>query len=1396
MKLTEQYNEGDKYFDLTQSQLLIWTGQQMSPNSPMYNMALTFELAIAIDVPIFQKAFQILVQQCDAMRTVFVKVDGQIQQKITASFSCELSYLDFSDKKDVDKKISDWAINRSQNIFDITNCLFDAVLLKIEEEKYVWYFNQHHLITDAWAITKQYESLINSYKSLSEGLEISSTPLPLFERYIQFEANHKTIAAQKEANKYWEDKAADLPDPPSFYGHLNRERISQSERISITLSKEKSDLLRSLTMESDLRTWTQDLSLFSIFSTIVFSYLYRITGQQRLTIGTPAHNRTTKEFKETPGLFIELFPMMVDIDPTDSFSSLFQKTRDESLSFLRYAQAGLSSSDLNRRFNVVLNYINASFKDVDGIPAKSEWIHTRHADPGHHMRIQVYDFDASGCIELGFDLNNAIFNEQQRAAAPDQFVRLIDSFLADRFQPIGKPSLLATNEITTNTAGSFDFQQSLSIINLFETTVDNNKDQLAISFDEETMTYATLDAHVNQLANYLIQNGLKQEDRVAIFLTRSPAFIISVLAILKAGATFVPIPTNYPSGRVLAIIEDAKAKFVISNSTLAAKLRISLDNLINLDKEAAFINQLAISAPNIDLSQKEVAYIIYTSGSTGQPKGVMINHRSLSHYIQWATNHYVDGFSPIVPLFTAVGFDLTITSIFLPLACGGQIISYQEPDDGPDLSVFQVLEDNQVNFIKLTPSHLSLLKGKSFQNSGLKTMIVGGENFATDIAQFVQNNFNSTLKIYNEYGPTEATVGCIVHQFDPQKDHKNASVPIGQVIDNTQVYILDDYLNPVPDGVAGELYISGVGLAKGYWQQEVLTKKQFIPNPFLPNTLMYRTGDLVRKNSMKDYYEYLGRRDLQVKIRGRRVELAEIEHAINQYPNIEKAIVDIRHRTKSVNLEEVHNCTACGLPSNYPNATFDEDGVCHLCQSFTSYQEKVKTYFKTKTDFKALFDQIPTTEKGEYDCLMLLSGGKDSSYALAQLREMGLSVLAFTLDNGYISEGAKDNIRRIVKDLGVDHIFGETEAMNAIFVDSLQRHCNVCDGCFKTIYTLSVQIALEKKIPYIITGLSRGQFFETRLTEELFRQEVVDVDKIDEMILNARKAYHQVEDAVTELLDVSMFEDDAVFEKVKFLDFYRYTDVSLDEMLDYLDNKLPWVRPSDTGRSTNCLINQAGIYVHKKELGYSNYAFPYSWDVRIGHKTRQASLDEINEEIDEQEVNKILSEIGYAKARAVDKKNEQLVAYYVSSGAMEEAKLRSFLKVQFPDYMIPVQFIPIDYLPLTINGKIDHSALPEPDAIRPVQETLYVAAQTEFEEIIQATWSEVMQIDKIGIHDNFIEIGGDSLTGIRIISRLKEDFELDLPVNLIFQKPTIAELALSIEDMIKSILEDSEYSNK
>jgi amino acid adenylation domain-containing protein len=1369
--------------NLTRSQLLIWTGQQLNPEAPLYNMAMAFELKGEVDTIHFHKSFQKLVDSSDALRTVFYTEEGIPRQRLLASYTVQPDTIDWTQASGNEEELADWLKRRSKRNFDVSQPLFDSVLIKLANDHFIWFFNQHHLITDGWSVTLLYRKMAGLYGlSLADDLN-EAKPLPAFSDYRDHELKLRSSTSRDQVDNHWQQKIKQLPPAPALYG---REATSgsSSERNHMNLGSERSERLRALTQENDLRGWTQDLSLFNIFATVLITYLNRVSGQQKLAIGTPAHNRIKPVYKETPGLFIELFPVSVEVEEGECFNTLFKKVQIEAFDFLKYAQPGAASPELSRSFNVVLNYINARLSDFNGIPVKSDWVHPDHADAAHVLRLQVHDFDDSGSIQLHFDLNTTVFDKSIREAIPGHFVKLLDAFVADRTQAIGQPAL---QEQPTALSGAVAENVPGNIIDLFESREKEASLAPAIEYRGQLISYYALNGKANQLAQYLRKSGVGQGDRVALYLKRSPELLVGILAVLKTGAAYVPIDTNYSGARSARILEDAKAAALISHGSLKGAFAEQPSKVIYLDELNESLEQEEITNLNITPDPDQTAYIMYTSGSTGVPKGVMISHANLSHYIGWAQKKYQADSSLSAPLFTATGFDLTVTSLFLPITAGGRVVVYPEPDEGPDLSVFDVMEENKVTFIKLTPSHLALIKDKKYPQSVITTMVVGGEELKDQLARTIHEHIGKGPDIFNEYGPTEATVGCVVHQFDPESQ-EGVAVPIGSPIDNTSVYILDEHLNAVPDGVTGELYVSGNGLATGYWQQPELTQAAFIDNPFQPGQRLYKTGDLVRLNA-SGILEYQGRIDEQVKISGRRIEPGEIEYALSRLEGVKDCTVLLRAKTKVKPENEVINCAKCGLPSNYPQVDFNEEHICDLCLSFEDYQNRVQKYFKNSHDLKALFDKTSNLENKSYDCIALLSGGKDSTYALARLVEMDLKVLAFTLDNGYISEQAKDNIRRVVSDLGVDHMFGTTPAMNEIFVDSLKTHRNVCDGCFKTIYTLSMKVALEKNIPYIVTGLSRGQFFETRLTEELFRDENADLGKIDEIILEARKSYHRVDDAVKRLLDVSAFDDDVVFEKVKFIDFYRYTDVSLDEMLQFLDEKIAWVRPTDTGRSTNCLINQAGIFVHKKQRGYSNYAFPYSWDVRLGHKTRDASLEEINEEIDEQEVSRILDEIGYTAAEEQET-TAQLVAYYTSEHELEDGLIRRHLESLVPDYMVPVQFIHLDKMPLNENGKTDKQALPLPDTIRPVTAVGYVAPRTDIEEALAAIWSEVLNIDKVGVYDKFLELGGTSLAAIRVISRANEAFELDLPLNLAFNKPTIAAFAEYVRETIMKLLEE------
>ncbi|WP_339704489.1 amino acid adenylation domain-containing protein [uncultured Kriegella sp.] len=1375
-----------KKYPLTKSQLLIWAGQKLNPDAPLYNMVHSFEIDGEIDISVFQRAFQELVDRVDALRTVFIDVQGDPVQEVLGQLEYELPVF-FLKETESEIAREEWIFHRSQKKLDLSKLLFDSALLSCGQNKFIWYLNIHHIATDATSTSILYDLMATLYAHCMNGTLSQMVNVPSFLSYVSFEKLERERPYLQRVKHYWSQKIERINVVSGFYGKKQRPKTTEAIRITVPFGRERSLRLKQLAERSDIRSWTSHLTLFNLFSLALFSFLNRISGQKTITIGAPTHNRVSKIHKETPGLFIEVFPMVVSVENDETFESLLQKIKLETNEFLKYGQPGLSTPAISASYNAVINYLNNSFTDFNGLPVKSRWIHPGHCDPGHQIRCHIYDLNASGEIEVYFDLNKDIFDSNLSAEVPNHFLNLVDSLLSDLNQPIQRPALTAVPKIIDKPGTVKDENQDECIISLFGQCAKANADCIALRANTLDFTYGELNEKANQLANYLKSFNIGQGDCVAVYLERSPEYIIGVLAILKTGGNFIPIPSDQPAKRVAYILADSGCSLVLTDTRLKKNIKPGTAEIIDLKVASESIENQSYKYNEVVINPSDIAYIIYTSGSTGNPKGVLISHGAILNYLNWAKRAYATSDKFIFPLFTSIGFDLTITATFLPLITGGELVIYKGADQGPDISLMEVLADNKVNSIKLTPSHLALLQGTDLSHSRINTMIVGGEDFKTNLAATTQMAFGETLRIYNEYGPTEATVGCIVSQFDRDK-HNDVSVPIGTPIDNMQAYILDSYNNIVPKGVIGELYLGGTGLAEGYANLPALTQDKFIENPFVKGAKIYHTGDLARENSFGEL-EYLGRADEQIKLRGFRIEPSDIEANMLSHNAVTNAAVVLIENEKSVSEDEVVNCVECGLPSNYPNTDFDEKGVCHLCNAFKGYKDEAQRYFKTTDELR----DVLTSKRGKnpnYDCLSLLSGGKDSTYILAQLIGMGLKVLAFTLDNGYISDQAKNNIDKIVKKLGVDHIYGTTEHMNKIFVDSLHRHHNVCNGCFKTIYTLSTQIALEKEIPFVVTGLSRGQFFETRLTEELFWDEDVDVDTIDKTILEARKLYHQEEDAVKNLLDVSMFNTDTTFEKVQFIDFYRYSDVKLEEMLTYLKEKVGWVRPTDTGRSTNCLINQVGIYVHKKQKGYSNYAFPYSWDVRMGHKTRKETLDEINEFIDEKEVKRITDEIGYQEPGEDESNHKKLVAYYTGGKHLSAKELHEYLKMELPDYMLPSHFKFMEELPLTLNGKVDKTALKALNSSQLDMDTPFVAPEGEIEEILAAIWKEVLRLKQVGVHDDFIALGGHSLAAIRVTARINEEIEMNFPLNKIFELPTIAEYSKFIEDTLVELLKE------
>ncbi len=430
-----------------------------------------------------------------------------------------------------------------------------------------------------------------------------------------------------------------------------------------------------------------------------------------------------------------------------------------------------------------------------------------------------------------------------------------------------------------------------TFVEIFEAQASHKPQAIAVVSEDQQLTYAQLNHRANQSANFLRQMGVGPGTLVGVYMKRSTELIVALVGVMKAGAAFVPIAASLPPARIAYIIEDCDTPLILTQDGLDNSVPPCGAKVVCLDRTW---NALASdqTPPKEDLaSTKDLAYIIYTSGSTGQPKGVMVEHGSLINYLLWADEQYMHDGPHDLPLFSSIAADLTITSLLLPLISGSKIVVYREPQDGVDLSIINVFNDDAVDIIKLTPSHLAILLEQSLLPSRLKKLIVGGEDFKAGLAQRISGLFDDKIEIFNEYGPTEATVGCMIYRYDPNlnKDH---SVPIGGPINNTTIHILDPELNPVSVGVTGDMYVAGKGLARGYLNQPELTAEKFIPDPFNPRTdaRLYRTGDLARYLSDGNIL-YLGRVDHQVKIRGHRIEPGEIEAILSQHSTIREVVV-------------------------------------------------------------------------------------------------------------------------------------------------------------------------------------------------------------------------------------------------------------------------------------------------------------------------------------------------------------------------------------------------------------------------------------------------------------------------------------------------------------------------
>jgi amino acid adenylation domain-containing protein len=776
---------------------------------------------------------------------------------------------------------------------------------------------------------------------------------------------------------------------------------------------------------------------------------------------------------------------------------------------------------------------------------------------------------------------------------------------------------------------------------------------------------------------------------------------------------------------------------------------------------------------------ENLAYVMYTSGSTGKPKGVMVEHRQVNNCLCWMQDMFALTETSVVVQRTNLTFDPSVWEIFWPLHKGAAVKIIDDARRRDAAYLIEMLSKNHDLTVMYCPSTLLSAMAHYLDLKEVKPrlklpwLIIGAEPVTMEVVKTFYSCFEG--RIVNTYGPTEGTINNTYYELDP--GDSRSIVPIGKPVANNRLYILSTDLKLLPIGTAGEICIAGASVSRGYINNREKTSAHFIPNPFGPGKL-YKTGDIGRWLADGNI-EIMGRGDNQVKIRGHRIELGEIEAALSPHPSILDTVVVAR--TAKELKEDIRECKTCGIWSNYPGIRINDENVCNICENLTHYKQLINRYFKTPEDFELKLREGNRDRKGKYDCLLVYACERVATYALYKLLDMGFKVLTVTYDSGHYEKASMDRIKRITSQIGVDHILLTHPNSDKILKESLRTAKTMCKGCIHTSTSLAGQYAYQNDIKYVIgETLSRGQIVENKLFKFL-DMGIHDVQEIEQEVERLMRSVASLDKNIFDQINIDIVNDGSMYDKVEFIDFYRYFDISNEEMAAYLDEKDSYWKNLENraAYSTDCKICEVGDFNHFKELGYHYTGSAKSWEKRLGLATMREVKEDLKLAISAEEHAEFLNKLGYKEELPVAEDQKYICAYYVPAKELDKAVLRTYLAAKLPDYMVPTYFVRLENIPLNSNGKIDRKKLPGLEILVGGGDS--IAPRNVLEEKLVKIWENILDNEilcgSIGIDDNFFELGGHSLRATVMVSKIHKELNVQIPLAEVFKRSTIRGLS-------------------
>jgi amino acid adenylation domain-containing protein len=887
-------------YPLSFSQKRLWILSQFESGSTAYNMSGAFLFKGELKLEVLNYAFNQLIKRHEILRTTFKNDDTENVRQFVMSpldVDFEIDEKDATNITDAELRLS--IAEEGLRPFDLEQGpLLRGTLYKISLNEIVLNFTIHHIISDGWSLNILIKEILIIYNSHNTQTIDLPTLKIQYKDYATWENETVKSGVLKDDKNYWIGQFS--RDIPVLNLPIDKPRPS--------VKTYNGNILHFVFEQEELKSLIEfnksiNSTLFMSILAITNILLHKYTGQSDIIIGSASAGRSHSDLEDQVGFYIKALPLRTRFSQNDSVKKLLEEIKQLTINAYNhqiyplddlYEEINLQRSiGRGNLFDVMVDVQSKELdwfsqymaKSFNGISV-SEYLVHNHASSKFDL---TFTFAESSDIILGsVEYNTDLFNE-------DTIERLIDSLRYITRCVTCNPdekiaSIVAVSPLQLNVLLE-DFSNipkpnnsEKTVIDLFEEKARMHPENIALISGTKKITYSELSEQSNKLSAHLSAvYNIKGDDVVAILLDNSEYSVIAILSVLKAGGAYVPIDPQYPEERIKYILLDCNAKLLITESNYLFRLEGFSDSVFAIDIQLDGL-PVVQQTQNLAISNK-LAYIIYTSGSTGMPKGVMIEHGSLFNYITWASVFYFDNNDEgSFGLYSSLAFDLTITSLFVPLIRGRSIkLIYIENRSFLD-QMNDHFTDPCPDSMKLTPSHLQIILNEGYDLKKLKRIILGGEALNRSLVMEIRNQY-PLLDIFNEYGPTESTVGCTAMKIDPMSDN----ISIGRPILNSGIFILNNELQLCPIGVYGEIYISGAGLARGYLNNPDLNKDRFISNPFYPSELMYKSGD-IGKWLNNGNVEYGGRNDSQVKIRGHRIELGELENVLIQHDAVNECL--------------------------------------------------------------------------------------------------------------------------------------------------------------------------------------------------------------------------------------------------------------------------------------------------------------------------------------------------------------------------------------------------------------------------------------------------------------------------------------------------------------------------